>query len=246
MLPEGFAKIFVENAPDALIATSPEGRVLAWNRGAEKVFGYTSEEAVGCPLHDLIGSSDQPEEVQTALRQSIESDTGLYEAIRRRKDGSLLYVDVTHNTVRDAQGNIEFIITCEKDITRLKVLRDARVVETRFRGLLEFVPDAIVMVNYAGRIVLVNSQAASMFGYDRDDLLGQPVEILLPVRYQNGHVRFRTGYVREPRTRAMGAGLELYGLRRDGHEFPGRDQPEPAGNGRGRPCDGCGARYYRP
>jgi PAS domain S-box-containing protein len=215
-----FAQTLLDSSPDALIAIAPDGRILSWNRGAENIFGYRSEEAVGASLDALVIPSDRLTESQQSIQEALRTGTTIYEAVRRRKDGSLIYVDASQKAIYDAEGNVEFIVVCKKDITHLKVLREARMVETKFRGLLESVPDAIVMVNNTARIVLVNTQAITMFGYGRDELLGQPVELLLPKRYQNVHIRHRTSYFSEPRTRPMGAGLELYGLRKDSREFP--------------------------
>jgi PAS domain S-box-containing protein len=95
-----------------------------------------------------------------------------------------------------------------------------RRAEERFRGLLEAAPDAIVIVDGRGRIVLVNAQTETLFGYSRDDLLGQPVELLVPERFRDRHGEHRNRYGADARTRPMGSGLDLAGRRKDGSEFP--------------------------
>ncbi|WNZ06651.1 PAS domain S-box protein [Streptomyces sp. 11x1] len=94
------------------------------------------------------------------------------------------------------------------------------VVEERFRGLLEAAPDAMVIVDDTGTIRLVNAQTEALFGYQREELLGRPVELLIPHRFRDHHTRHRDGYAANRQVRPMGAGLELHGLRRDGTEFP--------------------------
>jgi rsbT co-antagonist protein RsbR len=92
--------------------------------------------------------------------------------------------------------------------------------ERLFRGLLEAAPDAIVIVSRDGRIALVNRQTEVLFGYPRDELIGREVEMLMPERFRRHHPEQRTGFFDEPKARPMGVGLELFGLRRDGSEFP--------------------------
>jgi protein-histidine pros-kinase len=153
-------------------------------------------------------------------REAIDRKTSTAEMARRRKDGALLYTVVSERAVYDDDGQPAFVVVSSKDVTQLKVLRDAKLIESKFRDLLESTPDAIIIANQTGRIVLANSQADSLFGYERGELLGQVVELLLPGRYRGAHVPHRSEFFAQPRTRRMGAGLELYGLRKNGDEFP--------------------------
>jgi protein-histidine pros-kinase len=108
----------------------------------------------------------------------------------------------------------------EQSVERPEAWESLRESETLLRKLFEYAPDAIVVVNRQGSIILVNAQTETMFGYSRIELLGQPVELLLPDRFKERHVMHRTSYMAEARVRPMGAGLDLFGRRKDGSEFP--------------------------
>src|ERR1043166_4418605 len=149
---------------DALIALSPEGEVLFWNHGAQSIFGYTSAEALGKSILELIVPEEYKKETTAALQDVLRTGYLAYESDRKRKDGSLVFVDVSKRVVRDEEGNVAFIAVAKKDITQLKALRDAKAFESRFKGLLESMPDSIILANKTGRIVLVNEQALRMFG----------------------------------------------------------------------------------
>ncbi|HLK35450.1 MAG TPA: PAS domain S-box protein [Polyangiaceae bacterium] len=216
----GFAESLVEESPDALIALSLDGKVLFWNRGARLIFGYEAEEALGRPIEDLVVPSDRRDEARRKLTEVLARGSLIFETTRRRKDGSLIDVDVSKRVVRDERGQAMFIAVNKKDVTQLTRLREERAVETRFRGLLEAAPDAMVIVGKDGRIVLVNGQTERLFGYAREELIGQPIEILVPERYRDDHPKRRDGYLGDPKARPMGAGLELFARRKDGTEFP--------------------------
>lgn len=98
--------------------------------------------------------------------------------------------------------------------------KDTQDADARFGSLLESVPDAVIMANAHGRVVLANSQADALFGYTRGELCGMALEALMPQRFRAAHLAQRDGYFQQPSVRPMGAGRELYGLRKDGHEFP--------------------------
>ena len=193
---------------------------MYWSKGAEALFGYASAEAVGRTVNELVVPPERVDEEQKILREALETGFSAYESVRRRKDGSPVYVDISSRAVRDAQGKVEFVLSSKKDITHQRVMRDAKLVEARFRDLLESMPDGIVMINLTGRIVFSNSQAENLFGYSSGELKGKAVEMLLPQRLRDAHIGHRSNYFTQPRTRTMGMGLELYGLRKDGTEFP--------------------------
>lgn len=209
-----------EQNPDALLVLSPEGLVLEWNPAAELIFGYRQADVQGRSLLDLIVPKDRAHEEDIMRADAVRAGTSVRETVRRRKDGTLVHVNVSTKAVLGADGQLLYFLSSKKDVTQLKVEREAKLLEARFRDLLESTPDAIVMVNVTGRIVLVNSQAERVFGYARTELLGQAVEMLLPHRYRGAHLGHRSGFFGQPRTRTMGAGLELHGLHKSQGEFP--------------------------
>ncbi len=212
-----FAELLIDESPDALIGVSLDGRVLSWSRGAEKIFGYSAADAIGRAIDELLVAEQDRAEARRALAGVPETGTTLIEAVRRRKDGTSVYVDVSMRRVR-AAGLEPFIAVSKKDVTPLRRLREKQAMEAR--GLIEAAPDAMVIVGYDGGIRLVNGQLERLFGYSREEILGQPVEILIPAKHRSRHPAHRVSYFHDPRFRAMGTGIELLGLRKDLTEFP--------------------------
>ncbi|HAY09587.1 MAG TPA: PAS domain-containing sensor histidine kinase [Thauera sp.] len=212
--------LFLEEGPDAVLVVDPRGTVLYWGSRAEEIFGHRADEVVGRALSEILVPADGLDDERGMMREVLENGYAAIESLRRRKDGSLLYVSILCRTVPDASGQAEHVVVTIKDVTELKAARDAKLMDARYRNLLESMPDGIVMINAAGYIVFSNSQAEAMFGYASGTLHGRMVESLLPERFRGAHVRHRVTYFGQLRTRTMGSGLELFGLRQDGTEFP--------------------------
>jgi protein-histidine pros-kinase len=213
-----FAEALVEESSEALIALSPAGEVLFWNTGAERIFGHPRADALGRRLDDLIVPPERLAEAQATFEETLRAGFTLIETVRHRRDGSRVVVDIVMRAIRDAAG--AFVALHATDVASLIRSRAARAAEHRFRGLLEVAPDAMVIVDRAGRILLVNDQTERMFGYARSELAGQPVELLVPERFRGQHPEHRARYAGEARPRPMGVGADLYGRRKDGSEFP--------------------------
>lgn len=215
------AELWMARLPDALMLLDVDGRVCEWSAGAEQMFGYAPDEAVGVTIDMLIVIPDRLDEQRRFMTETVRAGQATFETLRRRKDGTLIYVDVSVMALRPtADRDDTGLLFSEKDVTSLKVQRDSKALESRYRELLESTPDGIVIVNPTGHILIANSQAERLFGYGPGEMRASPVELLLPERFRPGHKGHRSHYFSQPRTRAMGAGLELYGLRKDGTEFP--------------------------
>ena len=204
----------IEFSHDAVISEGLDGLITAWNPAAERLYGYSAAEMIGRNLDVLmpVGRTAEEQEIVAAVAGGGRMQQ--YETERVRKDGTPVAVSIMMSSAADVTGTIIGISRVSWDIS-IQQRADAR-----FRGLLEAAPDAMVCVDSDGRIVLVNAQAERLFGYPREELAGQPVEILVPDAIKAAHPGLRVGYAADPRPRLMGAGLDLSGCRRDGTTFP--------------------------
>jgi PAS domain S-box-containing protein len=210
-------RLIFETALSAIIIMDSYGIVSDWNPRAEKMFGWRPEEAIGQPLADLIIPLRFRADHRQGLKHFLHTGQGkilnkLTEHTAIRRDGSEFPVEFSVSPLQ--VGHVYEFSGFIHDITERKRL------EHRFRQAVESSPNAIIMVNESGTIVMVNAQTETSFGYSRTELIGQPVEILVPERFRSAHIGFRHAYLAAPVSRSMGVGRDLYGLRKDGTEFP--------------------------
>ncbi|HTQ59245.1 MAG TPA: PAS domain S-box protein [Candidatus Solibacter sp.] len=197
---------------DAILVCNSRNEIMFWNKAAETLYGWPKEVVEGKPLHEIL-KTEFPRPLAEIDAEVFEKGYWEGELLHRRRDGVVLTISSRWALRRDEKGNPAAILKSNRDVTRQKREQE------KFKNLLEAAPDAIVSVNRAGEIQLVNTQTERLFGYAREEMLGKPVEFLVPPRFRARHHMHRTEYSGAPARRAMGAGLELYGLRKDGTEF---------------------------
>jgi PAS domain S-box-containing protein len=197
-------------APDAIFARDAQRRITFWNRGAQTTYGYAAAEALGAVPGELL-RTEYPAALEEIERFVMETGGWEGDLVQHAKDGRRLVVESRWAAHYDPSGYMTGLLEVNRDITARLQSQTA---------MLELAPDAIVGISREGLIVLVNAQVQALFHYAREELMGQPVEALGHERYHAAHSSHRAGYFGDPRTRPMGAGLELYGRRRDGGEFP--------------------------
>jgi PAS domain S-box-containing protein len=204
----------VQSSDDAILRMDLDGRITAWNRAAERMYGYEAGEAIGRSIRLIVPEDRLPEEDDVLDRIRRGERVDHFETVRRRKDGAVFPVSLTISPVRDADGAV---VGASKTARDLSARRRA---DERFRLAVEAAPAAMLLVDETGTIVMANALAQDVLGYSREELVGQSIERLVPARYQREHAGFRAGFFADARQRPMGAGRELYGLRKDGSEVP--------------------------
>jgi len=212
----------------AIFMMDSRGRVLTWNAGAERIKGYAADEIIGRNFARFFPPGDieqgRPQEV---LRLAAACGRHEEQGMRIRKDGSRFLASVTFTALRDAAGKLRGFSEFSHDLSETKESGE------KYRGLLEAAPDAMVVVNQGGVIVLLNLQAEKQFGYRRDELLGQQVKNIIPEGFAERLIADATRTAAEALAQQIGSGIELIGRRKDGSEFPIELMLSPLGNAEG-------------
>jgi PAS domain S-box-containing protein len=215
-----FVEALLENLAEGIVACDAEGHLTRFNRTSAEFHG---QGATPVPPEQWAQSFD----IYLADGRTLAKpeDVPLFRALQGEKvrnaelmvlphQGNARLVSVSGGPIVDKEGQKLGAVIAMRDIT------DRRRAEQKFRGLLEAAPDANVVTNHEGRVILVNAQMERVFGYRRDELLGNPIEMLVPERYRERHSGHRSRFFSEPCTRPMGVGQELFGLHKSGREFP--------------------------
>jgi protein-histidine pros-kinase len=191
----------VQSADDAIVGKTVDGVITSWNSGAERLYGFSLQEVQGRRFDVVIPESARAAESMMLRRVAVGERVEPYEAERVCKDGTPVTVSVAISPIMDGLGSIVGVATMSRDLSARKLA------ETKLRWMLEVAPDAILGVDASGSVELVNAQCQGLFGYDRDELMGQPVEMLIP----DGLRPVEAGQI--------GAGQELITLHKNGTEI---------------------------
>lgn len=206
----------VEAAPNAMIMIDVKGHILLVNLQTEKLFGYPREELIGNLIETLVPErfrASHPDLRTSFFRTPQVRAMGAgRELFGRHKNGTEIPIEIGLNPL-EIEGQT-YVLASIIDITERKKADD------RFRLAVEAAPNAMLMVDREGRIMMANKQTEKLFEYEREQLIGKPVEILVPDRFRPQHPGLRSGFHHDPKARAMGAGRDLYGRKSNGDEVP--------------------------
>lgn len=199
----------------ALFIIDVKGDILTWNRGARYIKGYRDSEIIGKNFRIFYREEDQRKgKPEKLLETAKKENQSIVEGWFIRKNGKTFLGSIVITSIRNEEGVIIGYGTIIQDLTRLKLSGE------KFKDLLEFAPDAMIAIDNNGIIQLVNKQAENIFGYKLKEIIGLKVEVLIPERFRKKYTDLRNSYSAKPYVRHMGDQMELYGLRKNGEEFP--------------------------
>lgn len=199
----------------AIFLIDVHGNILSWNQGAALIKGYTEQEIIGKNIAIFYTNQDQKKKLpQKNLQSAKENGSYECEGWRIKKDGSQFWADIVITALYNKKNVLIGFLKITREVTERKNQED------KFKGLIETCPDAIIICNKNGNIEIINRQTELLFGFKRSELIGNPVEILVPENNREKHRQHRKKYVQMPKTRPMGEILDLYAKKKDGSIFP--------------------------
>jgi PAS domain S-box-containing protein len=233
----------VKSSEDAIFSLSLEGIIETWNLGAERLYGYSSAEAVGQPIfmvevpntrwgwRRLIEMAQRGERlvpVETKQQRKdglqvdlVEGVSPIFETVRRRKDSSHVHVALSVTPISNERGEVIGVSAIARDITERRraeaALRDS---EAKMKAVLNTAADAIITIDQRGIIQSVNPATEKMFGYQGEELVSQNVQLLMPEPYRHEHDSYLARYLETGEARMIGRGRELIARHKDGSMFP--------------------------
>ena len=220
MMNSNFFETLLNDSPDSIIAIYPDGKILFWNKTSEHIYGYKKEEILGLNIFDLIVPEEKVEETREYLLRVETGSTFIYETIRKRKNGDIIYVSSTSKAVKDKFGKTEFFIKNSKDITRLKILRDIKTLESKFGELMESTPDPMIILDSRGYFVLVNHHTEELLGYNKAELVGKTLEFILPSIFQKKSSTNKIAELYTTISSESNNTQEFFALQKSGKEIP--------------------------
>jgi PAS domain S-box-containing protein len=213
-------KAFEQSQSAIALSNAGEGKLDSVNAAFANRLGYSPEEMVGFPISGLFPEDEFPR-VSALLSGADATGHVVIESRHVRRDGSELPVSIDATLIRNEKGKVTSRVVFVQDLTQSKLAQaELKEREQTVRALLDSAAQAILAVDRGGRMTLLNRMAGQMFGYDAEDLLGQPLAMLLPQEIREGHRAHTASYFAGPAVRGMGTDLDLAGLRRDGTRFP--------------------------
>ena len=213
---EARLRAIVETAVDGIVVINDRGIIESVNPAVTRMFGYGPEQLLGQNVKLLMPDpyhTEHDQYLRNYLSSGHKKVIGIgREVLGLRNDGVSFPIELAVS---------EMLVGGAKKFTGIvRDISSRKQAEAQFQQVVESAPNGMLMIDPQGKITLVNKQVEQMFGYTREEILGQPVEILIPERFRAEHPAHRSGYFTAPASRVMGAGRELFGLHKNGHEFP--------------------------
>lgn len=212
----------VDSSEDAIISKDANGIIMSWNQGAERLFGYSSQEMIGKPI-TMLAPPDRQEEMREILERLRRGEqVKNYDAVRRTKSGTLIHVSVSVSPIRDASGRIVGGSKIARDVSeQVEAQRELAAQREQLSGIIDSAMDAIVTVDQSQQIKLFNGAAERVFQCSASEALGHSLDLFIPERFRQAHRKHIERFGEAGTTsRSMFRPGVLFGLRRNGEEFP--------------------------